>query len=119
MVIIDSPFHISFTGHNELPTIACVGKCKKTWWPIDLEDVAKDVCPMCGSVTSAAMEGVHYSVLARANRDLRYKDFRNFSVLTAQEKEELKAYISSGAKVSHVSAVKKAFEEKAKLEWCS
>ncbi len=72
MIIIDSPFHVSFTGHNELPTIACVGKCKKPWWPIDLEDVAKDVCPMCGSVTSAAMEGVHYSVLAQANRDLRY-----------------------------------------------
>lgn len=110
---------MSFTEYNDLPVVACVGKCKKSWWSVDLKDRDKDTCPLCGSAVSQAVEGVHFTVLSRSKRALKYKDFKKYSTMTAREKEELKSFISSGAKLSHISVVKKAFEERAKQEWCA
>ena len=57
MIIIDTPFHVTFTSYTDLPSFSCTGKCKKSWFKEELEN-RNDICPMCASSMQKAAEGV-------------------------------------------------------------
>lgn len=118
MIIIDTAFHITFAEYGERPILACIGKCKKAWWLEDFENRDKKLCPMCGSDVHPAIEDVHYKILSKANRNLKYSDFKKIVVMPNHEKIKIKELLKSGVNVTNLSLVKPAFEEKARKKWC-
>jgi hypothetical protein len=117
MYIIDSPFHIIFSNENDAPALACVGKCKKSWWKSDLEENAPDKCPLCAGGLCAAVNGVHFTVLSNANRELKLSDFKKITSMGRKDKHDIKKWINQGIRIANLGMVKPAFEDKAKNEW--
>lgn len=118
MMIIDTPFHVTFSSFEEPPVYACSGKCKKVFWLDDMEDGSKaESCEQCGGELSPAVNKVHYNVLAKANRNLKISDFKKYGTITSSEKKTLQDYLARGAKITHLSSVKPKFEQRAKDEW--
>ncbi len=117
MIIIDSPFHISFSDANEKPTYACIGKCKSIWWSSDIDEDHM-VCKKCGGKIETAVEKVHYKILRKNNKRLSLNDFKNhLSNLSREDKELIKTYTVGTAKIGLLSIVKSKFADKAKKEW--
>src|SRR5690554_5950738 len=113
MIITDSPFHITFSSQHETPSQACVGKCKKVWWAIDLANRVAGICPQCGGSLQEAVEGVHFKILKQSKRGLKAKDLRPYTTDEA-ELSRIIDLINKGAHIGHLSMVKPAFEAKAK-----
>ena len=117
MIIIDSPFHISFTDKNEKPTYTCIGKCKSVWWPSDI-DQNQMLCKKCGGKIEKAIDKVHYKILRNHNNRLSLNDFKKYlSKLSKKDKELIRSYTEGTAKIGLLSIVKPEFAEKAKQEW--
>jgi acetyl-CoA carboxylase beta subunit len=117
MIIIDTPYHVTFTSYAGLPLASCTGKCKKSWFKEELEN-KENICPMCASLMQEAVEGVHYKIIDKSNRELKLSDFKKFQELNTQEKSMLKEAFKNKAKIACLSMVKPKFIEKAKAEWC-
>jgi len=117
MIIIDSPFHITFSDQNEKPVYSCVGKCKSVWWLTDI-DQDQMLCKKCGGKIEKAVENVHYKILRKHNKRLSLNDFKKYlSNLSREDKELIKSYTEGEAKIGVLSTVKPKFVEKAKQEW--
>ncbi|NOR71770.1 MAG: hypothetical protein GQ532_19135 [Methylomarinum sp.] len=117
MIIIDTPFHISFSDNNEKPFYACTEKCKTIWY---LSDADKDlmICKKCGGKLEKAIEKIHYKVLRKHNKRLSLNDFKkHLSNLSRKDKELIKSYTEGTAKVGLLSIVKPQFIDKAEKEW--
>ena len=117
MFIIDTPYHVTFTSYPEPPICACTGNCKKSWFKDELENQT-DSCPMCASILEPATNGVHYKVIAKANRSLKISDFKKEYGLSHKEKSMIKEALQKGIEVGCISLVKPKFVSKAKAEWC-
>jgi len=118
MIIIDTPYHVTFSNTSKLPTQVCVGKCKKSWWEHDLKDRGFQKCPQCGGMLDKAVENVHFKVLSKYNRKLKLSDLKKFNSLDPKEESTMRDHLNSGMKIHHLSRVKKKFQEKALEEWC-
>jgi|GEM_PF-2190179 len=116
MIIIDTPFHITFRSLNDDPGIACLGHCRKVFWTTDIES-KHELCLQCGGAMSAAILGTHYKVLARAERNLKRSDFKKYGLTKSDFISQIKDCLSKQGKVMHLSFVKPAFEERAKALW--
>jgi len=117
MIIIDSPFHITFSDINEKPLYACVEKCKSVWWPSDV-DKDEMICKKCGGKIEKAVEKVHYKVLRKNDKRLSLNDFKNnLSNLSREDKELIKSKLGGKEKVGLLCIIKPKFLEKAKKEW--
>ena len=119
MIIVDSPFHVTFSSFSEPPTFACNNKCKKIFWGYDLDNRSKEICPQCGGEICSAVEGVHFTVLSRSNRDLKFSDFKKYADIDNDEKKHIQKFIDSGVNITHLSTVKEKFQERALKEWCN
>ena len=119
MLVIESAHQITFCDENDLPTLACVDKCRKVWWESCLENKPKDACPLCASRLVSAHKDVHFNVLANANRGLRFSDFKKIKQMNRRDKVAIKELMERKVRISNLSLVKPAFEAKAKAEWCS
>ncbi len=119
MIILDSPFHITFSSTSDLPKYACTGKCKKVWWPHDFKnDQTIGLCPMCKEGLTGASQGVHFKVISTAERNLTGADFEPFEELGSEDKETLKNLLKNGkTQIAHLSKVKNKFAMKAIQEW--
>lgn len=119
MIILDTPYHITFDGHDTRPDIACTGNCRKVWWQSDFDMKPKGLCPLCGcDGLSEAVEKVHYTILANAHRPLRLGDFTSVTRVPHSEKQSIKKALSGGAIITTLSLVKPSFIEKARAQWC-
>lgn len=119
MVIVDSPFHLTFSSCHYLPCRACLGKCKKVWWDFDFTDRPDNgICHQCSGQLDDAVEGVHFKTVQIAKRPFRPKDFKGFKEISKSEQDELAKLLGMRAEISHMSKVKAAFVDKAKREWC-
>jgi len=65
-----------------------------------------------------AVEGIHYKVIDKSNRELKLSDFKKHHGLNSQEKLMLKEVFQNKNRVACLSMVKPKFIEKAKAEWC-
>lgn len=119
MIVIDTPYHVSFDDSQDCPTLACSGRCKKAWWVNLLPNAGSTVCPLCNGPLCEAVEKVHYNVLAKANRKLKLSDFTGAAQINHSDKLSIKKVITSGAHISNISIVKPKFVEKARSEWCN
>ena len=120
MIIVDTPFHITFSSLNELPSYACTGRCKKVFWNQAIEDHnSESVCSQCGSGMSCALVNVHFKVLAKSNRNLKVSDFKKYGFITSNEKKKLQSYLEMNATIAHLSNVKPKFIQRAKDKWMS
>jgi hypothetical protein len=120
MIIIDTPFHITFSSETETPQYACTGKCKKAWWPTDFEDnPTMGLCPRCSDGLTNAMEGVHFKIIEKINRNLTIKDFEKYIEpgLSNTDKNKLDMMLKNGAKIGNMSVVKPKFIARAIKEW--
>lgn len=111
MIIVETPFHITFSTKNSLPIKYCTGSCSKVF----LDD--KSACDVCGGTTETAFEDTHYKILSRSIRDLIIADFKITHLLSESELNDISSAIDMGAKIDHLSVVKPEFESKAKAEW--
>lgn len=119
MIIVDSPFHLTFSSCHYLPRRACTGKCKKVWWDFDFTDRPDGgFCHQCGDPLQDAVEGVHFNIIKKSNRPFKPKDFKGFKEISSGEMEEIAQLISMGTVFTHLSTVKAAFVDKARREWC-
>lgn len=117
MIIIDTPFHITFSDGNKKPSFACVDKCKSVWWPSEL-DLDQMVCKKCGGKIETATENVHFKILRKNNKRLSLNDFKkHLSNLSRQDKDLIKSYTEGTEKIGFLSIIKPKFAEKAKMEW--
>jgi len=117
MIIIDTPFHISFTDGNEKPTSACIGKCKLIWWPSDVNQNIK-LCKKCAGKIETAIENKHYKILRKHNNRLSLNDFKkHLPNLSKTDKELIKSYTKGTEKVGLLSLIKTEFSEKEKQGW--
>jgi hypothetical protein len=114
MIIIDSPFHITYSDDNNSPSHACTGMCKKVWWPIDVKGIE---CNQCKGVLESAIADVHFKVLRQKDRKLNVMDFDKYSKLSKEDKKIIRRYTGNKAKIGQMSIVKPKFVEKAKKEW--
>lgn len=118
MIIIDTPFHITFSCLNENPTYACTGKCKKSWWRSDLENrPTMGLCPQCQSGLVTASEGVHFKILKKSERDITASDFKEFKNIENEEMKKIEDTLKTGKKIAHLSRVKEKFLIKSLTEW--
>jgi hypothetical protein len=118
MIIVDTPFHITFRTLSDEPSFACVSKCKKVFWLSDINaEIDRTICMQCGGEVQAATKGVHYKVLATSNRNIKLSDFEKFGGLTHKDKKQTQSWLASNAKFMHLSRVKKEFEARAIKEW--
>jgi hypothetical protein len=118
MIIVDTPFHVTFRSLCDLPTFACTGKCKKVFWESDIEsDEAKVTCKQCGSSITNAVNNVHFKVLSKGSRNLKISDFKTYGVVKNSEKKQVQSYLAMNAQIMHLSLVKPQFEKHAIAEW--
>lgn len=120
MIIIDTPFHVSFSSWSTEPEYACVGKCKKAWWPRDFTKPGEmGLCPMCGDALTHAVSGVHYKVIDKQDRNLTFSDIEKFEEPSSKgsRPSNLKELLQNGAKMGHSSMVKSKFIERAITKW--
>jgi hypothetical protein len=118
MIIIETPFHITFSCLNENPQYACTGKCKKSWWQYDFDKkLSMGLCPQCQSGLTTAVEGVQFKVLKRNIRNMEINDLKEFSKMKNEEIKNLNEMLKSGKKITHLSKVKEDFFEKALTGW--
>lgn len=118
MIIIDTPFHITFRSLQDLPIFACTDKCKKVFWETDMEDeISKYKCSTCGGLMTEAVSKVHFKILSKANRNLKLSDIKAYANLNNTDKKRLQQYLEMGSKIMHLSYVKPQFEKKAITEW--
>ncbi len=114
MIIINSPFHITFSDENDIPMFACVSKCKSVYW-----DNNNLICEKCNGKIEKAVNKVHFKVLMKRKRHLNIKDFtKQIPHLSKQNKKSIEAYTGIKAKIGLLSIVKTKYIEKAKKEWC-
>lgn len=119
MIIIDTPFHITFSCISEKPQYACTGKCKKSWWRHDLENKpTMGLCPQCQSGLTAAAEGVHFKILKKEERNFIKSDFEGFKNIPKKDIGDIEEWLKKGAEITHLSKVKDKFIGKALTEWC-
>jgi hypothetical protein len=118
MIIVDTPYHVTFDELAELPEFACAGKCRKVWWGQMLKDYPAGKCPLCSGELCRAVEKVHFTVLARANRSLKLSDFQSVQKMDTKDKQTIKNLLAGKSVIHNLSMVKPAFVEKAKAEWC-
>jgi len=114
MIIIDSPFHITYSDDNDFPSHACTGVCKKVWWPEDVEDLE---CNQCKGMLENGVENVHFKILKQKDRKLNLMDFDKYSKISKEDKKFIRSYTGSKAKIGQISIVKPKFVDKAKKEW--
>jgi hypothetical protein len=121
MIIVDTPYHVTFDNHETKPILACVGKCRKVWWNEQLSLQGKSLrCPQCGSTNlDQAVEKVHYKILSIANRVLRFSDFEIISKTDPESWMQIKSFFEKNVVIDHISVVKPAFVDMAKKQWCS
>ncbi len=118
MIIVDTPFHVTFRSLSDLPTFACSGKCKKVFWESDMEnEEAKVKCQQCGDNITCAVCNVHFKVLSIGNRNLKASDFKKYGDIKHSEKKQLQSYLAMNAQIMHLSQVKPKFEKRAIAEW--
>jgi hypothetical protein len=118
MIIVDTPFHVTFRSLCDLPTFAGTGKCKKVFWESDIEtDEAKVKCKQCGSGITNAVNETHFKVLSKGSRNLKNSDFKKYGVVNNSEKKQIKSYLAMNAQIMHLSLVKPDFEKRAIAEW--
>jgi hypothetical protein len=118
MIIIDTPFHITFSSRNDAPKWACLLKCKKVWWDLDFEGYPMGLCPMCQSATTSATEGVHFKILSNEDRNLTLADLLKYESGTPSPNIfKLGDLLTKGAFVNHSSTVKDAFISRAITQW--
>lgn len=118
MIIVETPHHITFRYLQDMPIAACTGKCKKVFWKTDIEnDAATKKCTHCGDTITDAVNDKHFTVLSKANRNLKLSDFKKVGVIKSSDKKQIQAYLALNAKVMHLSLVKPQFEQKAISEW--
>ena len=113
MIIVDTPFHVSFRSMCDYPILACESSCKKVYWNGDLKSVE---CMQCGGKLCRAVKGIHYKVVKTSNYNLRMSDFTNYGNFSKKEMNMVKGLVDQDAGILHLSSVKKGFEEKAR-EW--
>lgn len=118
MIIVDSPFHLTFSSCHYFSSRACTGKCKKVWWDFDFSAKPDNgACHQCGDSLENAVEGVHFKIVKKSNRPFKPKDFKGFKEFSNDEVEEITRLIRMNTGFNHMSKVKAAFVEKAKREW--
>ena len=118
MVIVDTPFHVTFRSLCDLPTYSCTGRCKKVFWESDVSSEEDRInCLHCGDGVGEAVRNVHYKVLLTSNRNLKFSDFKKYGNVKGAEKNAIKSYLSCNAKILHFSHVKEKFESRAINEW--
>jgi hypothetical protein len=120
MIIIDTPFHITFSSWSAKPQYACTGKCKKSWWPKDFQDnPTMGLCPMCKNGLTNAVEGVHYKIIEQESRNLTIADIRKFVEpgLSDQGTDRIEMILKNGGEIGHGSVVKSKFIERAINQW--
>lgn len=116
MIIIDTPFHITFSSRNDAPKWACLLKCKKVFWDIDFEGRLMGLCPMCQSAIASAFSGVHFKILANEDRNLTLSDLLKY-VPGTPTTLKFGDSLSKGAFTNHASFVKDAFVIRAITQW--
>tara|TARA_R110002167_G_scaffold12129_7_gene52006 strand:+ start:97 stop:489 length:393 start_codon:yes stop_codon:yes gene_type:complete len=116
MIIIDTIHHITFSSLNEVPVLACVGKCKKIFWK---DDIQKEIgkCPQCDCEITTAIQGVHFNILSKANRNLKLSDIKMYASIKHSDKKTFQSYLAMGAQFPHLSHVKPEFTQYAISEW--
>jgi len=120
MVIVDSPFHLTFTSRHHKPSRACDGKCKKVWWDFDFERSPDlGTCHQCGDNLSDAVEGVHYKVIKQSKRNLKLKDFKKIIPEKTDKLSDVEGMLKQNAIIDHLSLVKEKFVAKAQAQWCA
>ncbi len=117
MIVVDTPFHISYSSNKAKPKYACTGDCKKSFWDTDMEDRDKSVCPMCGGKIDRAIEGVHYKTLKRMVGLGDSKTLLRLGVIKEDEVKSFEGYLGSGASFPHLSRIKSKFEAYAMERW--
>jgi hypothetical protein len=118
MIIVDTPFHITFSSLCDLPIYACIDKCKKVFWESNMKEEAnKEKCSMCDGILTKAVDGVHFKILSKANRNLKLSDIKAYNVINNSEKKALQSYLAMDAQIMHLSYVKPQFEKRAIAEW--
>lgn len=117
MIIVDTPFHITFSSFNNHPVFACTGKCKKIFFESDIADDVTGICPQCGDRLVNAVSGVHFKVLSTSNRKLKLSDFKKYAGIKHAEKRQIQNCLDMNAEIKHVSFVKDKFEEHAIRNW--
>ncbi|EPJ0021458.1 hypothetical protein ACTBJ2_004515 [Vibrio parahaemolyticus] len=117
MLIIETPYHYTFSDFSTLPDFCCVGACKKIWWKSDLKN-KPFCCQQCSGELSECRENKDYKVIDFANRNLKLSDFKKFGSLPFKDKKSLQNLINNGASITNLGLVKPQFIAKAKAEWC-
>lgn len=68
MQIVKTQNHLIYSANQGPPTHACVGNCRKVWWPTDLPSglsiVAKPSCPQCGGELTSDIPIGHYKLIS-------------------------------------------------------
>ena len=120
MIIVESPFHLTFTSRHNKPSRACDDKCKKVWWDFDFDSRPDfGACHQCGGSLSDAVEGIHYKIIKQSKRGLKLKDFKKIIPEESEKLSDVERMLSNNAVIDHLSLVKEKFVAKAKEEWCA
>ena len=119
MIIIDTPFHITYSSDKARPKYACTDECKKSFWVGDFESDNKNECPTCGGSIWKAVEGGHYKVIKRKSGDAEGIQLFKLGILKESEVKSFDDYIKNGMKVNHLSLIKPRFEKYALEKWMS
>lgn len=68
MQIVKTKGHLIYSANHGAPSHACLGSCRKVWWPDDVpSDVAilsSPACPQCGGPLTMDIPSGHYSVIS-------------------------------------------------------
>jgi hypothetical protein len=68
MQIVKTKNHLIYSANAGKPSHACLGSCRKVWWPDDLPDasgvLAKLTCPQCGGTLDSDIPEGHYVVVS-------------------------------------------------------
>lgn len=71
MIIVETDKNYIQSESNDLPSFACTGKCKKVWWPDDINAQAAIYilrCKACGGTLTKAIENKHFTVIKKDNK---------------------------------------------------
>lgn len=63
MISVETKFHFIYSDFDDLPQLACIGKCRSVWFPLDVENIPAFSCPKCGGILTSAKEGQNYEIV--------------------------------------------------------
>lgn len=68
MQIVKTRWHLIYSASQGAPSYACLGSCRKVWWPDDVPSgvaiLANPACPQCGGKLTSDIPPGHYSVIS-------------------------------------------------------